>query len=130
MKKFIKEFKDFISQGSAMDLAVGVIIGAAFKSIVDSLVNDILMPIVGIASGGVDFATLSLNVGSASINYGLFINAIINFIIIALIIFMIIKSLSKLKRKKAKEEEEIQLATSQEVILLREIRDALVKNDE
>lgn len=128
MKKFIEEFKDFISQGSAMDLAVGVIIGAAFKSIVDSLVNDILMPIVGIATGGVDLSALALKIGSVSLNFGSFLNAIISFLIIAFIIFLIIKGLSKLKRKK--EEEEIQLASSQEAILLREIRDLLAKNDE
>lgn len=126
MKKFIGEFKEFISQGNAMDLAIGVIIGAAFKSIVDSLVNDILMPIIGIATGGVDFSTLVLKIGSVSINYGLFINAIINFVIIAFIIFLIIKSLAKLKRKN---KEEIQPALSEEVLLLRDIRDSLAKKD-
>ena len=126
MKKFIEEFKEFISQGNAMDLAVGVIIGAAFKSIVDSLVNDILMPVIGIATGGVDFSTLVLKIGSVSINYGLFINAIINFVIIAFIIFLIIKSLAKLKRKNKKE---IQPALSEEVLLLRDIKDSLAKKD-
>lgn len=126
MKKFIEEFKEFISQGNAMDLAVGVIIGAAFKSIVDSLVNDILMPVIGIATGGVDFSTLVFKIGSVSINYGLFINAIINFVIIAFIIFLIIKSLAKLKRKNKKE---IQPALSEEVLLLRDIKDSLAKKD-
>ena len=126
MKKFIEEFKEFLSQGNAMDLAVGVIIGAAFKSIVDSLVNDILMPVIGIATGGVDFSTLVLKIGSVSINYGLFINAIINFVIIAFIIFLIIKSLAKLKRKNKKE---IQPILSEEVLLLRDIRDSLAKKD-
>jgi len=126
MKKFIGEFKEFIFQGNAMDLAIGVIIGAVFKSIVDSLVNDILMPVIGIATGGVDFSTLVLKIGSVSINYGLFINAIINFLIIAFIIFLIIKSLAKLKRKN---KEEIQPALSEEVLLLRDIRDSLAKKD-
>lgn len=126
MKKFIGEFKEFISQGNAMDLAIGVIIGAAFKSIVDSLVNDILLPVIGIATGRVDFSTLVLKIGSVNINYGLFINAIINLLIIAFIIFLIIKSLAKLKRKN---KEEIQPAISEEVLLLRDIRDSLTKKD-
>lgn len=124
MKKFMTEFKEFITMGNAMDLAVGVIIGAAFKSIVDSLVNDILMPLIGIVTGGIDFATLSVKVGEASVNYGLFINALINFIIIAFVIFLVVKSLNKIKRKKVEEEAK---ADAEEVLLLREIRDSLKK---
>lgn len=126
MRKFIGEFKEFISNGNAMDLAVGVIIGAAFKSIVDSLVNDILMPIIGIVTEVADFSSLVLKIGSISINYGLFINAIINFLIIAFIIFLIIKSLAELKRKN---KEEIQPTIPEEIFLLRDIRDHLIKKD-
>ena len=118
MKKLFNEFKDFINQGNAMDLAIGVIIGAAFKGIVDSLVNHIIMPIIGVLTGGVDLSSMVLKIGEATISYGLFLNAIINFLTITLVIFLIVKSLSKLKRKKAEEAEEPAIA--EEVLLLRD----------
>ncbi|MCI0502753.1 MAG: large conductance mechanosensitive channel protein MscL [Fusobacteria bacterium] len=127
MKKLFNEFKDFINQGNAMDLAIGVIIGAAFKGIVDSLVNHIIMPIIGVLTGGVDLSSMVLTIGEATISYGLFLNAIINFLTITLVIFLIVKSLSKLKRKKAEEAEEPAIA--EEVLLLREIRDSLKKEE-
>ena len=87
----LKEFKKFISKGNVVDLAVGVIIGGAFGKIVSSLVNDILMPIIGILIGGIDFSSLSIKVGSAKITYGMFIQNIIDFLIIAFCVFIFVK---------------------------------------
>ncbi|MDD2371457.1 MAG: large conductance mechanosensitive channel protein MscL [Firmicutes bacterium] len=126
MKKFVKEFKEFISRGNVMDLAVGVIIGGAFKTIIDSLVKDILMPIIGGITGGVDLSSLTFNIRGIAVSYGLFINAIINFLIIAFVIFVIIKLLAKMQRKRVVEEvAEIEAVVAEEVLLLREIRDTL-----
>ena len=119
----IKEFKEFINKGNVMDMAVGVIIGAAFGAIITSLVNDIIMPLVGIITGGVDVTNLSVKVGDATLAYGNFIQAIINFLIIALVIFLMVKAVNKLTKKKEKEEEKP--AKSDEVKLLEEIRDEL-----
>lgn len=125
----IKEFKEFISRGNVVDLAVGVIIGGAFGKIVSSLVNDILMPLIGICLGGLDFKGLSINIGNASINYGMFIQNVIDFLIIAFCIFMFIKVINALtsihKKEEAKEEEQVK---SEDIILLEEIRDLLKKN--
>ena len=126
MKKFINEFKDFISKGNVMDLAVGVIIGGAFKAIIDSLVKDILMPIIGGITGGVDLADRTFTIRGAEVGYGLFINAIINFLIIAFVIFVMIKMLAKMQRKKEVVEE---VVIAEEVLLLREIRDTLQKSE-
>ncbi len=104
MKSFAKEFKEFISRGNVMDMAVGVIIGGAFTAIVNSLVNDIVMPLLSLITGGFDFTELCIKLGegeeAASLNYGAFISAIINFILIALVIFCIIKSINKVAKKK------------------------------
>lgn len=124
MKAFIKEFKEFISRGNVIDLAVGVIIGGAFKAIVDSLVNNILMPVIGGLTGGIDLSQLSFTIRSTSIAYGMFLNAIINFLIISLAIFVAIKVVSKARRQKEEKEEEV---ISEEIQLLREIRDSLKK---
>jgi large conductance mechanosensitive channel len=97
----LKEFKDFIMRGNVMDLAVGVIIGGAFGKIVASLVNDILMPLIGLLIGGIDFSSLSVTVGSATVAYGLFVNNLIDFLIIALVIFLMVKGLNRLTRKPA-----------------------------
>jgi large conductance mechanosensitive channel len=97
----LKEFKDFIMRGNVMDLAVGVIIGGAFGKIVASLVNDILMPLIGLLIGGVDFSSLSFTLGSATVAYGLFINNLIDFLIIALVIFLMVKGINRLSRKPA-----------------------------
>ncbi len=94
------EFKEFAMKGSVIDLAVGVVIGAAFGKIVDSLVNDIIMPIVGILIGGYDFSKLAVKVGEAEIKYGNFIQTSLNFIIIAFVLFMVIKAINKMKREK------------------------------
>lgn len=96
---FAKEFKEFAMKGSVIDLAVGVVIGAAFGKIVDSLVKDIIMPIVGILTGGYDFAELSYKVGDAEVKYGNFIQASLNFLIIAFVLFMVIKTVNRLKAK-------------------------------
>ena len=107
MKKFLAEFKEFISRGNVMDMAVGVIIGGAFTAIVNSLVNDMLMPLLSLLTGGFDFSGLCIALGegenAATINYGSFISAIINFLLIALVIFLIIKAINKVSRKKKEE---------------------------
>lgn len=95
------EFKEFAMKGSVIDLAVGVVIGAAFGKIVDSLVNDIIMPIVGILIGGYDFSKLSYKIGEAEIKYGNFIQISLNFVIIAFVLFMVIKAINKMKRNQA-----------------------------
>ncbi len=97
----IKEFKAFIMRGNVVDLAVAVIIGGAFGKIVTSLVSDIIMPVIGLIIGGIDFSSLAFTLGSAKVTYGNFINNIIDFIIIALVIFMIIKVIDNLKKKPA-----------------------------
>ncbi|MBQ6129014.1 MAG: large conductance mechanosensitive channel protein MscL [Lachnospiraceae bacterium] len=109
MKTFWKEFKTFISKGSVMDMAVGIIIGGGFTAIVNSLVNDLVMPLLSILTGGYDFTKLSVVLGSgdnaATLNYGLFISAVINFLLIALVIFCMIKAINKMKDKIQKKEE-------------------------
>lgn len=142
MKKFFHEFKTFALRGNVIDLAVGVVIGGAFGKITTSLVNDIIMPPIGKLLGGVDFSNLFVTLGSGSydtlsaaqeagavtINYGLFINTILDFILIALAIFIVIKQMNKLSRKKAAEEEKKQEEAptlSKEEQLLTEIRDIL-----
>jgi large conductance mechanosensitive channel len=97
----IKEFKAFMMRGNVMDLAVAVIIGGAFSKIVTSLVSDLIMPIIGLISGGIDFSGLAFTLGSAKVTYGNFINNIIDFIIIAIVIFLMIKAIDSLKRKPA-----------------------------
>lgn len=108
MKAFIKEFKEFVARGNVMDMAVGIIIGGAFTAIVTSLVNDILMPVLSLLTGGFDFTSLCIALGegeeAATLNYGAFIAAIINFLLIALVIFVLIKTINKFSRKKEEEE--------------------------
>ena len=126
MKGFAKEFKEFINKGNVMDMAVGVIIAGAFGKIVTALVDNILMPIVGMLLGGVDFSGLALTVGSANLKYGLFIQAIIDFLIIALCIFIMVKNINKLKKEEPAEEEPEE--TPEDIALLTEIRDLLKKD--
>jgi large conductance mechanosensitive channel len=97
----IKEFKEFIMKGNVMDLAVAVIIGGAFGKIISSLVNDILMPLIGLILGGVNFTALAVTLGDAKLTYGNFIQALIDFLIIALVIFLLVKGLNKLTKKPA-----------------------------
>lgn len=109
MKAFMKEFKEFIAKGNVMDMAIGIIIGGGFTAIVNSLVNDIVMPLLSILTGGFDFTNLSIALGSgedaAQLCYGAFISAVINFLLIALVIFCIIKALNKLSKKEEVVEE-------------------------
>ena len=126
MKKFLQEFKAFAMRGNVMDLAVGVIVGGAFSAITTSLINDILMPIIGIFVSEASFADLSVTVGSAVITYGNFIQAVLNFLIMAFVVFCIVKAINRLSRKK----EEIPpppapAEPSHEEKLLMEIRDLL-----
>ena len=124
IKKGIEEFKNFVVRGNALDLAVGVIVGGAFGKIVSSLVNDILMPIIGIFLGGLDFSNLSITIKDAKIMYGAFIQNIIDLLIISLCVFIIVKIVNKIFHTKEKKEEKIK---KEETILLEEIRDILKK---
>ena len=137
---FVKEFKEFAMKGNVMDMAVGVIIGGAFGKIVTSLVNDILMPIISMATGGIDFTNLFVNLsddakydtlaaaqeaGASVFAYGQFIQNIIDFIIIAFCIFLMIKGMNKLNRKKEEPEQPAEPAVPTQEELLAEIRDLL-----
>ena len=127
-KKFIKEFKEFISRGNVVDLAVGVVIGGSFSKIVSSLVNDIIMPLVGIIIGGINFTSLSIKFKDATINYGNFIQTVIDFLIVAWCIFVVIKLINSFQRKKKEEDKKDEPPKKDEqIILLEEIRD-LLKN--
>ena len=123
---FIKEFKEFAVKGNVMDMAVGVIIGGAFGKIVTSLVNDILMPILGILTGGIDFTGLKATIGDANITYGQFVQSVIDFVIIAFCIFLMIKGMNKLNKKNEEPAPEAPAGPTQEE-LLAEGRD-LLKN--
>ena len=126
--KMFSEFKDFIARGNVVDLAVGVIIGSAFGKIVTSIVNDILMPLIGILIGGIDFSGLSLKIGNATINYGMFVQNVIDFLIVAICIFLFVKVIEKLTKKKEKSEDTIEeVKKDEQVVLLEEIRDLLKK---
>lgn len=134
MKKMLNEFKEFISRGNVMDLAVGVIVGGAFSSIVTSLVNNILMPIVGLLLGGKDFSGLSITIKDARIAYGAFIQSIIDFLIVAACIFAVVKFVNRLteaaKKKLEKEEKkEEEAKKAEDIALLEEIRDLLKKQN-
>ena len=130
MKKFIKEFKEFALKGNMLDLAIGVIIGASFNAVVTSIVNDIIMPIVGIIIGGRDFSNLALTIGDASIRYGMLLQNLVNLFIVAFCLFVLVKALNSLKRKKEEVEEAVEPKKSDEVILLEEIRDALKSSNQ
>jgi len=136
----MKEFKEFAVKGNAMDMAVGIIIGAAFGKIVSSLVNDVIMPPIGKLLGGVDFTGLFINLGAesyatladaktagaATLNYGAFVQTVVDFVIVAFAIFMLVKGINSL-RKKEEAASAAPLAPPEDVLLLREIRDALQK---
>ncbi len=119
----LSEFKKFILRGNVIDLAVAVVIAVAFGAIVTSLVNDIIMPLVGIVLGGLDFAALSATVGSAVVAYGKFIQAIVNFLIVGFVIFLVVKAINKASGPKKVET----AAPPADVVLLTEIRDLLKK---
>lgn len=137
-----KEFRDFAIKGNMVDLAIGVIIGAAFGAIVSSLVDDVFMPLIGLILGGVDFSNLFIvlknpenlpvasliaaqEAGIATLNIGLFINAVVKFIIVAFVLFMVVKGINSMKRKAAEEPVKTTPAPSAEQVLLTEIRDTL-----
>lgn len=140
-----KEFKDFAMKGNFVDMAVGIVIGAAFSTIVKSFVDDIIMPVVGMLTGGVDFSNMFLVIkagaegaqyatveaaaeaGAVTINYGLFINALITFLIVAMALFFVIKGMNAAKAAAEEPKEEAPAGPSDEVKLLTEIRDALNK---
>ena len=140
-----KEFKEFAMKGNFVDMAVGIVIGAAFSTIVKSLVDDIIMPVVGFLTGGVDFSNLfaviknpvegasyatleaAQQAGAVTINYGVFINSVITFLIVAFALFIVIKGLNKAKAQLIEEEEAAPAKPSAEVQLLTEIRDSLKK---
>ena len=127
-KKFINEFKEFISRGNVVDLAVGVVIGGSFSKIVSSLVNDIIMPLVGIIIGGINFTSLSIKFKDATINYGNFIQTVIDFLIVAWCIFVTIKLINSFQRMKKEEDKKDEPPKKDEqILLLEEIRD-LLKN--
>lgn len=127
----LKEFKEFAMRGNVVDMAVGIIIGAAFGKIVSSLVNDVIMPPIGMLLGGIDFSNFMLTLKEAmgevpavTLNYGVFINTVIDFLIIAFVIFMVIKGMNRMKRKQ-EEEPAAPPAPTKEQTLLTEIRDLL-----
>lgn len=129
MKEFIEEFKAFAVKGNVIDLAVAVVIGAAFGKIVSSLVTNIVTPILGLIMGGINFSGLTYEVGDAMVTYGVFIQSIIDFVIVALVIFMAVKAINKAQNTFDKKEdapkEEKPAEPSEEVKLLQEIRDSL-----
>ena len=136
-KGFIAEFKEFISRGNVMDMAVGVIIGGAFTTIVNSLVNDVFMPFLGIIIGGFSFENLKLVITPASgdiaevaIDYGKFVQNVVNFLLIALVVFLLVKTINRFRRKKEEPAPEPQPEpeTPEDILLLREIRDSLKRD--
>lgn len=120
----LAEFKKFAMRGNVMDMAVGVIIGGAFGKIVTSLVNDVFMPLIGILLGGVDFAELETVVGEATVKYGLFIQTIVDFLIIAFVVFLFVKGINS-RKKQEEEKPKAPPAPPREQVLLEEIRDLL-----
>jgi len=126
-----KEFKKFIARGNVIDLAVGVIIGGAFGKIVTSLVNDVLMPAIGVVIGGLDFTNLSITIKDSKIMYGSFIQNVVDFLIVSFCIFMLVKIVNKITHKKEEEEKAVEEPKkSDEVVLLEEIRDLLKEKTE
>ena len=123
--KTFQEFKEFIAKGNVIDMAVGVIIGSAFGKIVSSIVDDILMPLLGVIIGGIDFTGLSLKVKDATITYGNFIQNVIDFLIIAACIFFMVKAIDKVTKKNKEEEAEVVPQKDENTVLLEEIRDLL-----
>jgi large conductance mechanosensitive channel len=119
------EFKAFLARGNVIDLAVAVILGVAFGAIVTSLVNDIIMPLIGILIGGIDFTSLVIQVGSAQVMYGNFIQALVNFLIVAFVVFMIVRAINRVQDRFRKPVEPVTPPTPEDVVLLREIRDLL-----
>lgn len=122
-KGVIKEFKEFISKGNVLDMAVGLIIGSAFTAIVTALVENIFTPLIGLIIGGINFAGIGITIGDANIQIGLFIQSIINFLLTAVCVFIVVKTINGFRRKK--EEKPAPSKPSKEELLLTEIRDLL-----
>ncbi len=129
MKKILKEFKEFAIKGNMIDLAVGVIIGASFNAIVNSIVKDLFMPLIGILTGGHDFSALCITVGTANIQYGLFVQNVFNFLVTAFALFWFVKLINRFKSKKEEAPAEPP-KTPEDIVLLGEIKDLLtdIKN--
>ena len=138
MKKFVSEFKEFISRGNVVDLAVGMIVGSAFTAIVSSLVNDVVMPVVGMLFHGIDFTTLRYvitpateDMAESAIRYGSFIQAVVNFLLVSLVVFTAMRAINRRRRKKEEPapapEPAPEPEPSEEILLLREIRDLMKK---
>ncbi len=137
----LNEFKNFIARGNVMDMAVGIIIGAAFTAIVTSLVKDLINPIIGVFTGGIDFSAMYFNLsdteyetltaaqeaGAATLNYGMFINALINFLIIAFVVFMLVKGVNRIKEAAEDPKQVDAPPPPKDIQLLMEIRDSLKK---
>lgn len=137
----MKEFKEFAIKGNMIDMAVGIIIGAAFKSVISSLVNDVMMPPIGKALGNVDFSQLFITLTDATyatiaeaeaaaapiIKYGSFIQSVVDFLIIAFVVFMMVKMINNMKKKEEAAPEAAPAAPAEDIVLLREIRDSLKK---
>ena len=121
----LQEFRDFINRGNVLDLAVAVIIGAAFGAITSSLVDDVITPIIGLIIGGVDFSGLSFGLADAQIMYGNFLQAVFDFLIVALVVFFIVRSYNQMQERFTHAEDEEEATPSREAVLLEEIRDLL-----
>ncbi|MFA1015919.1 large conductance mechanosensitive channel protein MscL [Dubosiella newyorkensis] len=124
MKKTMNEFKEFIAKGNVFSMAVGVVMGGAFTAIVNAIVEQLITPLIGLIMGGVDFSNLAFKVGEASFGYGAFIQAVVNFLIVALTMFFFVKAFAKFQ-KKEEVKEEVKELPSEEVVLLQQIRDLL-----
>jgi large conductance mechanosensitive channel len=127
MKNFVAEFKAFAMRGNVVDLAVAVVIGAAFGKIVSSLVENIVTPLIGVLLGGVDFTNLAFTLGGAVVKYGVFIQSIFDFVIIALAVFLAVRLMARLQKKEEVAVEEKPKEIPEDIQLLREIRDSLKK---
>ena len=125
MRYFINEFKDFIMRGNVMDLAVAFIMGAAFQTVVKSVVDDLIMPLIGIITGSISFSSIVWHVGSADIKVGSFIGTLITFLLTSFAVFLILKAIRKAQSMTKKQAEEEEIAPETELVVLQEIRDAL-----
>lgn len=125
MKNFVDEFKAFAMKGNVVDLAVAIVIGAAFGKIVSSLVTNIITPVIGVLMGGVNFTNMSTTMGKSVITYGVFIQSIFDFAIVAFVIFVVVKAIAKLKEEGEAPKESKPAPTPENIQLLREIRDSL-----
>lgn len=127
MRNFINEFKDFIMRGNVMDLAVAFIMGAAFQTVVKSVVDDLIMPLIGIITGSISFSSIVWHVGSADIKVGSFIGTLITFLLTSFAVFLILKAIRKAQSMTKKQAEEEEIAPETELVVLQEIRDALAE---